>query len=86
MINFKRFVIESAERAGRTFAQALLGFMTVTGLIPGMTWTYALAGAGMATLYSFLTSVVGGLPTTGTASLVPERVATRRSQRTQEVS
>lgn len=73
MINFK-FVADAAERSVRTFAQSLLGFMTISGLIPGMTWWDALAGAGMATLYSVLTSVAGGLPTTGTPSVLPRNL------------
>lgn len=81
----RSFLPEMAERAIRTFAQSLGAFMTVTGLIPGLTWPDALAGAAVATLYSVLMSIVS-YPATGTPSLLPKRILRRRSQRTEEDS
>lgn len=68
----KRFLLDLVERAGKTFAQALiavLGAGTV-GLF-SVNWAGALSAAGMAALLSVLTSVASSQwGDNGTASLV----------------
>lgn len=69
--NVKTFFKDLAERAIKTFAQAMIGALGAgaTGLI-GVDWIQALSIAGFATLISILTSI--GSLTIGddTASLV----------------
>ena len=70
----KAFWLDAGERALKTFAQAFLSVLAVSGVtVLNLNWTEALAIAGTATLGSVLTSIVsakaGG---TETASLVHE--------------
>lgn len=60
-----------AERAIKTFAQAMIGALGAgaTGLI-GVDWLQALSIAGFATVVSILTSLASGIPGDNTASLV----------------
>jgi len=66
------FLEDSAERAVKTFAQALLGVLAVQGVtISTVHWGTSLAAAGTAALISLLTSVVS-FTKTGSASLVED--------------
>lgn len=70
----KAFWLDAGERAIKTFAQAFLSVLAVSGVtVLNLNWTEALAIAGTATLGSVLTSIVsakaGGAET---ASLVHE--------------
>lgn len=54
----KTFFIDMAERAIKTFAQTLLGFVAVQGAaFADIDWATALSVSGVATLASLLTSV-----------------------------
>ena len=67
-----RFWKDSAERAVKTFAQALAAALSAgaAGLL-SVPWTDALSIAGMATVLSFLTSVGGmNVGEKGAASMV----------------
>lgn len=63
-----------AERAIKTFAQALAAFMSLAGVsdVVDVNWQNALGVAGFATLYSFLTSLGSGAITKDSPSLGPE--------------
>lgn len=67
----KTFFKDMAERAIKTFAQAMIGALGAgaTGLI-GVDWLQALSIAGFATVISILTSLASGIPGDNTASLV----------------
>lgn len=67
----KTFFKDLAERAIKTFAQAMIGALGAgaTGLI-GVDWLQALSIAGFATVVSILTSLASGIPGDNTASLV----------------
>ncbi len=67
----KTFFKDMAERAIKTFAQAMIGALGAgaTGLI-GVDWLQALSIAGFATVLSILTSLASGIPGDNTASLV----------------
>ncbi|AAB18723.1 Holin [Lactococcus cremoris] len=67
----KTFFKDMAERAIKTFAQAMIGALGAgaTGLI-GVDWLQALSIAGFATVVSILTSLASGIPGDNTASLV----------------
>ena len=76
MFSTKVFWQDAAERAFKTFAQALLSVLTVSGItVLNLNWTDALAISATATLASFLTSVVSAkVSSTETASLVQDVV------------
>ena len=67
----KKFFKDMAERAVKTFAQAMIGALgaSATGLI-GIDWIQALSIAGFATLISILTSIASLGIGDDTASLV----------------
>lgn len=55
----KAFVIATAERAIKTFAQSLLAVVGVTGIgIGDVDWVTAFSVAGVATLASVLSSII----------------------------
>ena len=70
----KDFIKDLVERAVKTFAQVLLGFVSVEGLAFGdVDWLKVLSVAGLATLASILTSIISfNVGNKGTASLVKE--------------
>ena len=68
----KQFWSDAAERAIKTFAQALLAVLTVQGVsdLLSVNWGRSLSVAALATVISFLTSLLSlRLGNTGTASL-----------------
>ena len=68
----KQFWTDTAERAVKTFAQALLAVLTVQGVsdILDVDWGRALSVAALATVISLLTSLLSvKLGHSGTASL-----------------
>lgn len=69
----KQFLIDTGERAVKTFAQSLLAALTVQGVtLVDIRWLTVLAVAGTATLISVLTSLVS-YTATGTASLIADK-------------
>ena len=58
----KEFLIAAAERAARTFFQAMGGFLTAGAILQNIDWKVALGTAGAAALYSFCMSCATGLP------------------------
>jgi hypothetical protein len=72
------FLLDTVERAVKTFTQALLAALTVSGVtVATVNWKTALAVAGTASAVSLLTSLAS-FPATGTASLVATRDAPGR--------
>ncbi|WP_052280792.1 holin [Nocardia vulneris] len=66
-----KFWTDTAERAGKTFAQALLASMTVGVAITDIDWASALSIAGTATLASVLISMASsGFGNRSTPSLL----------------
>ena len=63
---------DSADRAIRTFAQALVALLTVGQAITSLDWTESLAVAATSAVVSVLTSVATSGGSNGNASLVPE--------------
>lgn len=63
---FKEFILAAAIRAVKTIAQTMLGLITVGATISSIDWLTALSISLVAGLYSVLTSIVTGLPETGT--------------------
>lgn len=62
---------DAAERAVKTFAQALVAVLAVSTTITEVDWPTALGTAGLAALVSLLTSIAGTTTADrGTASLV----------------
>ena len=83
----REFWAGTAERAIKTFAQALLGVLTggASGLLD-VDWVAALSVAGLATLGSVLTSVAtpdftAGVPGTPAGALQEEPQAQTRDER-----
>lgn len=65
----REFVTDAAERAVKTFAQALLAVLAVGTPLWDIPWTEALGIAATATVISVLSSVASaGIGTKGTAS------------------
>ncbi|RKW71795.1 holin [Galactobacter caseinivorans] len=61
------FLTGAAERAAKSFAQALLAVVSVTGLTFGdIDWRVSLSAAGLTALASVLTSIVNPTFTAGT--------------------
>jgi hypothetical protein len=71
----KQFALDTAERAAKTFIQALVGFFTAGSLITHVDWKQALLVAASAALYSVLSSVASLTVGDGDASLVRARKA-----------
>lgn len=70
----KDFIKDLVERAVKTFAQVLLGFIGIEGVGFGdVNWVRALSVAGLATLASILMSIASyNINNKGTANLVKE--------------
>lgn len=69
---------DAAERAVKTFAQALLALLIVAPNTPviGFDWPTLLFTAATSAVISLLTSVVGGAATKNTRTVSPASVAT----------
>lgn len=66
----KAFIKDMAERAIKTFAQVLLGFIGAGVAFGDIDWTHALSVAGVAVLASILTSIASyNIGEKGTASV-----------------
>lgn len=75
----KKFLLATAERAIKTFAQALLAvFVTGRATILSVDWLQALTVAGTAALLSILTSIVSGNIGNYGPSLTTEVIADQR--------
>jgi hypothetical protein len=67
----KKFLIDMAERAIKTAAQAAVAAIGTSAVLEGVNWLHILSVAGMATVLSILTSIAShNFGETGTASLV----------------
>lgn len=64
MKNTKEFIEATLIRAARTFAQVSLGMITVGAAFSDIDWIKVVSIAGVSSVYSILTSIVGGLPET----------------------
>lgn len=72
----KSFWLDAAERAAKTFAQALLSVFIVSGVtVLNADWGTALATAGTAVLVSFLTSLISAAKTAKVDNEEPVRTA-----------
>lgn len=72
----KTFWLDAAERAVKTFAQALLSIFIVSGVtVLNADWATALATAGTAVLVSLLTSLVSAVKTAKIDDEEPVRTA-----------
>ena len=60
--DWKDFLIKALIRAIRTFAQTFAAAITVGALWTEVKWISALSAAGVAFVYSILTSIATGLP------------------------
>lgn len=60
--DWKDFLIKALIRAVRTFAQTFAAALTVGALWTEVQWIPALSAAGVAFVYSILTSIATGLP------------------------
>ena len=60
--NWKEFLVAMLIRAVRTFAQTFCAAITVGALWTEVQWIPALSAAGVAFVYSILTSIATGLP------------------------
>lgn len=60
--DWKDFLIKALIRAIRTFAQTLAAAITVGALWTEVQWIPAVSAAGVAFVYSILTSIATGLP------------------------
>lgn len=58
----KEWLVAAVIRAIKTFAQTALGFITVGAMFSEIEWVKMLSVAGVAAVYSILTSIVTGLP------------------------
>lgn len=58
----KEWAVAALIRAIKTFAQTALGFITIGAMFSEIDWMKALSVAGVAAVYSILTSIVTGLP------------------------
>lgn len=71
----KQFALDAAERAAKTFFQALVGFFTAGSLITHVDWKQALIVAASAALFSVISSVASLPVGDGNASIVRARKA-----------
>lgn len=71
------FLIDTADRVGRTFVSALVGAIPATGTLSDINWRDALTLAATAALISVLTSLASSNfgPTKGLPSLAPVKPA-----------
>jgi hypothetical protein len=60
--DFKKFAIAALIRAVRTFAQTLIGCISVGAAFNEVQWLRGLSVAGVAFVLSLLTSIATGLP------------------------
>ena len=60
--NWKKFALAALLRAIRTFAQTFAAAISVGALWNEVQWLHALSAAGVAFVYSILTSLATGLP------------------------
>ncbi len=67
--DWKKFLIAALVRAVRTFAQTFAAGMTVGALWTEIQWIPVLSAAGVAFVYSILTSIATGLPEVETEKL-----------------
>jgi hypothetical protein len=74
-MNPKQFALDVAERAAKTFFQALVGFFTAGSLITHVDWKQALVVAASAALFSVLSSVASLPIGSGDASALRSRKA-----------
>lgn len=73
MFTTKEFWLATAERAGKTFAQALAALLIASGTdLLHTSWVDSLSTAGMAAVLSVLTSVAGAGVGSNGPSLGPE--------------
>ena len=70
--DWKDFLIKALIRAIRTFAQTLAAAITVGALWTEIKWIPALSAAGVAFVYSILTSIATGLPECETKTEIKE--------------
>lgn len=69
----KEFWVSAAERAAKTFAQALLSSLIIFTGVLDVDWVNSLSAAALATLVSVLSSIVSaGVGPDGSPSLVGE--------------
>ena len=70
--DWKDFLIKALIRAIRTFAQTFAAAITVGALWTEIQWIPALSAAGVAFVYSILTSIATGLPECETKTEIKE--------------
>ena len=70
--DWKDFLIKALIRAVRTFAQTFAAALTVGALWTEVQWIPALSAAGVAFVYSILTSIATGLPECETKTEIKE--------------
>ena len=70
--DWKDFLIKALIRAVRTFAQTFAAAITVGALWTEVQWIPALSAAGVAFVYSILTSIATGLPECETKTEITE--------------
>ena len=73
--DWKKFLIAALVRAVRTFAQTFAAGMTVGALWTEIQWIPVLSAAGVAFVYSILTSIATGLP-----EVEPEKLTEKEKQ------
>ena len=73
--DWKDFLIKALIRAVRTFAQTFAAALTVGALWTEVQWIPALSAAGVAFVYSILTSIATGLPECETKTEIKEQPA-----------
>ena len=61
MEKFKKWIAAAGIRALKTFAQTAASLVTVGAVISDINWGIVFSSAGVAAIYSLLTSI-GGLP------------------------
>jgi len=61
MEKFKKWIAAAGVRALKTFAQTAASLITVGAIMSEINWAMVFSSAGVAAIYSLLTSI-GGLP------------------------
>ena len=61
MEKFKKWIAAAGVRAIKTFAQTAASLITVGAIMSEINWAMVFSSAGVAAIYSLLTSI-GGLP------------------------